>query len=162
MNKRQKKFIESVDPNLCLKVKNQSASNSNIQCESTLAWAKLLTNWSYNEPNDSIQLCSFHENQITKEIGISVARVKPFIWPAGALNHYAAHYLSSWQPDFGTYTDTCSCVQVLSRYTFVELEHCANFVHVDEYVQINKSRWSVHINNTQNLCIFLELSQTFL
>jgi hypothetical protein len=32
---------------------------------------KLLTNWSNNEPNNTIQLRNFHENQITKEIGMS-------------------------------------------------------------------------------------------
>ncbi len=58
---------------------NQSASI--LKIESTLARAKLLTNWSNNEPNNTIQLRNFHENQITKEIGISVARAKPFIWP---------------------------------------------------------------------------------
>jgi hypothetical protein len=43
-----------------------------------LARAKLPTNGSNNEPNNTIQLQNFHENQITKEIGISVARAKPF------------------------------------------------------------------------------------
>ena len=51
---------------------NQSASNSNI--ESTLARAKLPTKWSNNEPNSTNQLQNFHENQTTKESGISVAR----------------------------------------------------------------------------------------
>jgi hypothetical protein len=86
-NWRQIEFlvsIESVDQNPCWKSMNQSASNSNIEC--TLARAKLLTNWSEYEPNNTIQLRNFHErnfheNQITKEIGISVAQAKPCIWP---------------------------------------------------------------------------------
>jgi hypothetical protein len=62
---------------------SRSASKSNI--ESTFVRANLLTDWSNNEPNNTIQLRDeFHENQnyqIAKEIGISVARAKPFIWP---------------------------------------------------------------------------------
>jgi hypothetical protein len=53
----------------------QSASNSNI--ESTKAEAKLITNGFNNDSNNTIQLRNIHENQIMKEIGISLA---PLIW----------------------------------------------------------------------------------
>jgi hypothetical protein len=55
---------------------NQSASNSNI--ESTSARKNPLTNGPNNELNNNIQLQNIYENQITKEIGISIALVKPF------------------------------------------------------------------------------------
>ncbi len=42
---------------------NQYVSYSNI--ENTNARAKLITNWSNIEPNNTIQLQTFHENQIT-------------------------------------------------------------------------------------------------
>jgi hypothetical protein len=45
------------------------------------SWAKRLTNGPNKDPNNTIQLRNFHENQITKEIGLSVARANPLIWP---------------------------------------------------------------------------------
>jgi hypothetical protein len=40
---------------------------------------KLAPNTTSNEPNNTIQLRNCHENQITKEFGISVARAKLFM-----------------------------------------------------------------------------------
>ena len=53
---------------------NQTASNLNV--ESPSARSKLSTNWSNHEPNDTIQLPDFSENQITRENIISVALAK--------------------------------------------------------------------------------------
>ena len=61
------------------KAMNRTALNSNV--ESTLERSKLLTNWSNNEPSNTIQLRDFHENQDTKEPGIFVARARTFLWP---------------------------------------------------------------------------------
>ena len=57
---------------------NRTASNWNI--ESPLARAKLLTNWSNNDPNKTIQLRDFLENKITREDRITVERAKPLFW----------------------------------------------------------------------------------
>ena len=58
---------------------NRTASNSNV--EGTKERSKLLTNWSNNEPNNTIRLRDFQEHQITKEPRNFVARARTFIWP---------------------------------------------------------------------------------
>ena len=69
----------------------RTASNWNI--ESPFARSKLLTNWSNNDPNHTIQLRDFLENQITRESHTSESHFflpKPqFIVP----NYYVLYYL---------------------------------------------------------------------
>ena len=68
---RSKSFAE--------KSTNRTASNWRI--ESPLARSKLPTNRSNNDPNNTIKLRDFLENQITREDRITVARAKPFFLP---------------------------------------------------------------------------------
>ena len=55
---------------------NRTASNWNI--ESPLARSKLLTNWSNNDQNNTIQFRNFLENQVTREHRITLAQAKAF------------------------------------------------------------------------------------
>ncbi len=56
--------------------KGQMKPNSRV----SLTVSQAGENSQTNGPEHTIQLRNFHKNQITKEIGISVARANPFLW----------------------------------------------------------------------------------
>ena len=108
------KTTEPIDQNLLLKAKsmNQPASNWNWNIQSPLARSKLLTNWSNNYLNNTIQLLDFLENQITREDRITVARVKPFFWPKTAIPIKSNSHVLHCSP---RRRQPCSLLQTMCR-----------------------------------------------
>ena len=66
----------------CWKVNRIVILQSNCNIERSFARSNLLTNWSNNDPNNTIQLWYFLENQIVRKPRITVARAKAIFFLA--------------------------------------------------------------------------------